>query len=733
MVAPARSRLGSMPDSAGPTPPTNSIVGRAQEPLIASEELLQVDARLLEIEGAVAALLLEQTKLRSRSATLKAEIAAAKVHVGYDASVRDEVRHKAESFGYPQPRDYQLDGVCSVLNGTHTAVIWPAGGGKGLLTMLLSAMLPGKATVVMVPLVALANQLCDAVNIVWAGKHTTVDGRERAIAEVLGGGSDADYNERLSTLPVDLDARRAATLPRVQGAPPPDPTLREELLAGTKLARLAHQLQQPPADGQADAPLVLFLSPEKLALSLQVHAFLRRLYDLDLLGPCIIDEFHCIVDHGYDFRPHYLMIGLFVTALEWIVLLFTATAPPALLASTRMLLNIPPDVRVHEIRCPTGSLRPQMTYSVLPVASNQQRHQLLFALLAQRLGQCGIVYCPSRPTCETLAREYAVAHCGAIAASWTNGDGGVAFFHAGILPESDPEAERAWSKEDIRRASSLGQICIMFCTIAWGMGMDKPNVRFVIHWAPPKSVAAFYQEASRAGRDGEPAESFVLYDLMSWIASAQQRAGSISMTQLGRDFGLAQSVSLLAFLTEEATCRHLLIERALGDGSADALCSCQAADVELPRRCPACQPLGLLTPAPPYLLRFEWVPQLLRCAYLLRRVTLRQGSDRPPLLSQLARSWRLEMVSRFCAWQSDQLLARAIEAGVFALGYALISKYVEGELEVGREVSSWQWVLTAIVNASGHRIAETSPSLARVVLHPMFDPCVTSAPLLLPA
>ena len=200
VVAPARSRLGNMPDSAGPTPPTAPVAGRAQEPLSASDEKLQVDTRLLDIEGAVAALLLEQTKLRARSApALDAEMAAAEPHVGYDAVVRDEVRVKAESFGYPQPHDYQLDGVCSVLTGTHTAVIWPAGGGKGLLTLLLSAMLPGKVTLVIVPLVALANQLCDAVNLVWAEKHATVKGRERAIAEVLGRHSDADYSALRST------------------------------------------------------------------------------------------------------------------------------------------------------------------------------------------------------------------------------------------------------------------------------------------------------------------------------------------------------------------------------------------------------------------------------------------------------------------------------------------------------------------------------------------------------
>ena len=314
-AVPKNSRLSAEPESAGaPTALVNAYIGRDEEQ---QRNAHWISERLAQIDTEVAALLHEQSKLRARASAMESEQQARARGGAFDSALREQIIAQAQTLGFPQPYDYQVDGVSSVLSGTHTAVIWPAGGGKGLLTALTAAMLPGKAIIVIVPLVALASQLCDDVNGMWATEHEVDGGSRRVVAKVLGGSSDKDYNERLllARPPDDLEARRAATLPRMRGAPPPDPELCEQLMPGSELAKLAHVLQQEPPDGRPNAPLVVFMSPEKLALSLQVHAFLRRLHDLDLLGPCIIDELHCIVEQGYDFRPHYLLIGLFVSAL----------------------------------------------------------------------------------------------------------------------------------------------------------------------------------------------------------------------------------------------------------------------------------------------------------------------------------------------------------------------------------------------------------------------------------
>jgi hypothetical protein len=442
----------------------------------------------------------------------------------------------------------------------------------------------------------------------------------------------------------------------------------------------------------------------------------------------VVDEFHCIVEHGYDFRPYYLLLGLFVSSLAWVLLLFTATAPPALITSARTILQLAPSDELHEIRCPTGSLRAQMTYHLLPVSGTQQRRALLSALLAEREGSCIIVYCPSRSLCEALAAEYG---SGANAvAEWQNGQGGVAFFHAHIPSDAktcasaDDERDKPLDKEGIRGAWNLGQLRVMFCTIAWGMGMDKSNVRAVIHWSLPKSVESFYQEASRAGRDGSPAESFVFYDFGSWVASAQQRAGSVSVTELGRDFGLAKSLELLAFLLESTTCRHLLIEKVLGDGSADHNCNCSAADVPASRRCITC--IG--RDDEPVVARCEWIPVLLQAAALLRRVALRIGSGRPPRLLQLVRAWRKQMKGRWLPWQCDRLLGLAVSEGVFTTIPVLVQRSVATDFEVG-DASPNQWALSFAVHASGHRIAYQSPNLESVCMPSWFDPATAFAHL----
>jgi superfamily II DNA helicase RecQ len=710
--------------SAGTTPPT-AVRTVGDTLLLESAEL---DARDEQISRELDCLQRERRALLGRKAAIAAEQArlrGASLGAGAKADALQAVKSvrvqlKSKALGWPNPYQYQLDGVCSVLAQRHTAVVWPAGGGKGLMTLLLAAMSPGKAIVVVVPLVALAHELCGGLTGAWAKAHKTWDGRKRPVGVVLGGTSHNDFHETVVSPPDRLEARRDATLPRVRGAAEPDPDLREWLIPGTELARYAAQLQRPPEEGKADAPLVLFVSPEKLALSLQLHAFLRTMFDLSLLGPCVVDEFHCIVEHGYDFRPHYLLLGIFVSALAWVLLLFTATAPPTLLSSVRTILRLPLSAELHEIRCPTGSLRAQMAYHVLPVSCWEQRQAVLSALLAKRECSCVIVYCPTRSMCEVLAAQYGSQRV----ASWQNGSGGIAFFHAHIQPSPASNGGNAESldKEAIRRDWNLGLIRLMFCTIAWGMGMDKSNVRTVIHVAPPKSIESFYQEASRAGRDGDHADSFVLFDLGSWIASAQQRAGSVSASELGRDFGLAKSLELLSFLLESHTCRHLLFERALGDGSADQYCSCVAAAIPVERRCITCQcsaPDGLRVG------RCEWIPALMRCAALLRRIELRKGSARPPLLSQLMRTWRREMNRHWQTWQCDRLLGLAIAAGVFTIVPVLVQRSVAAISEVGSGSSASQWALSFTVHASGHRIAYNSPDLEFVCLPSWCDPAET--------
>lgn len=685
------------------TPPTstrNFSTLREQQ-----QHALELRAERLHVQAALGALQQTLADIGMQETEAADAIASWPVAIGdCDAVALDPlhprlVKH-AKDFGWPEPYDYQLHGAVSVLRGTHTAVVWPAGGGKGLMATLAAAASPGKVVLLIAPLLALAAQLADSINDAWGSEHVHDDNSERAIAYMLGGTSEDDFHDRLIKPCDDLEARRAATLPPIPGAKPADPSLRERLAPGKMLSRLLKQLQLAPKDGRADAPLVLVLSPEKLSLSLQLHAFLRAAHDLDLLGPCVVDEFHCLAEHGYDFRPLYLVLGLFVQSLDLVVLLFTATAPPALVtaASTILRLNILP----HVIRCPTGSLRANMTYQVLPIASSAQRRQVLAALLHKHQGDCVIVYCATTSTCEELAKWYSAVGSG------EGGVGGVAFFHSKIA---------LGTKEDHRNRWSLGTLHVMFCTIAWGMGMDKSNVRAVIHWGLPKSVASFYQEASRAGRDGQHADSYLLYDLSGWAASAQQRISKCP-SALSREYGLCQSLALLRFLIDGSVCRHRLLERALGDGSADSRCTCVAAGIEPPRRCASCLAVPSTVPAAPIVQRHEWLPALIECATALQR-----KAARTPLLSQLVRAWRRDKPLQWAAWQCDYALAWALVSGVFSLIPTLVSLTGATNMTEMRDL----WVIGFAVSSSGLHLAEISPDLDKIPLPPAFDPKRTRA------
>ena len=224
---------------------------------------------------------------------------------------------------------------------------------------------------------------------------------------------------------------------------------------------------------------ILYVAPERLDFE-GFSAIVRQLY----ISFVAVDEAHCISQWGQDFRPSYLRIVHFLESLEKrpVVGAYTATATAQVRRDVERILNLH-----NPVRRVTGFDRPNLYFQVL---HPQSKDEELKRLIAPRNGKSGIVYCATRRKVEYVCRM--LQDLGYPATQ----------YHAGL-----PEEERRNNQEDFLHDRKT----IMVATNAFGMGIDKSNVRYVIHYNMPKSLEAYYQEAGRAGRDGTDGACILLY------------------------------------------------------------------------------------------------------------------------------------------------------------------------------------------------------------------------------
>ena len=281
---------------------------------------------------------------------------------------------------------------------------------------------------------------------------------------------------------------------------------------------------------------LLYVAPERAS-----NPGFRDLLRTTGLSLFAIDEAHCVSEWGHDFRPDYRLLRPLLDAFPDVPrLALTATADEHTRADILQQLGLPDDGLIV-----AGFDRPNIQYRISPRDGLAQQ---LKAFIAEQEG-AGIVYAPTRDATERLAAQIAEAGRPTRA------------YHAGLDP-----AVRAKNQRDFVASEDM----VMVATIAFGMGIDKPDVRFVAHAGLPKSIEAYYQETGRAGRDGDPAVAQLFWGAEDF-ARARKRLGEVDDARVA---GERARLNALAQLVETSECRRAILLRHFGEHPAERCGNC---------------------------------------------------------------------------------------------------------------------------------------------------------------
>jgi len=284
---------------------------------------------------------------------------------------------------------------------------------------------------------------------------------------------------------------------------------------------------------------LLYIAPERLV----------QKYTLDLLDRCqlalfAIDEAHCVSQWGHDFRSDYLGLSLLHERFPQIPrIALTATA------DIRTRTEIMDRLSLTEAKAYiSGFDRPNIRYAI---ANKTTPKKQLLGFLQQRKGEAGIVYCLSRKKVEETA-------------AWLSHEGFKALpYHAGLPSQLRQTHQNRFLREEA---------VIIVATIAFGMGIDKPDVRFVAHLDLPKSIEAYYQETGRAGRDGQPADAWMVYGLQDVVRLQQMQQESTGAEQFKRSE--RHKLDAMLGLCEVTSCRRKVLLRYFADDAPNHCGNC---------------------------------------------------------------------------------------------------------------------------------------------------------------
>ena len=281
---------------------------------------------------------------------------------------------------------------------------------------------------------------------------------------------------------------------------------------------------------------LLYVAPERLMM----ENFLESALNWNI-AQIAIDEAHCISEWGHDFRPEYRELKKLRTQFPEVpIMALTATA------TKRVRNDIVKQLKLRQSRCYIASFnRPNLTYRVLPKSS---AYQQVLDFVRVRPNESGIVYCASRKSSDALAEKLTRDGIKALP------------YHAGMEPKERTRHQEAFLRDDVR---------VITATIAFGMGINKPNVRYVIHHDLPKNIEGYYQETGRAGRDGLPSECVLLFSVGDVV---KQRRFIEEKSESEQRIAHEQLRNMIAY-AETRECRRATLLQYFGENFSQGPCN----------------------------------------------------------------------------------------------------------------------------------------------------------------